>query len=322
MSSGAALQVSEMNRTADTEQIARVTEAGKSLKSSRSPALVAWLPLAFLLSAVALLHVRLPRWELMWALAFSIFFGLKWVTWLRARTQVPHARWRAAAYLLAWPGMDAASFLDETKRPQVPHFADWFLAFFKTVIGVCLLWFVARNVPSQALLRGWVGMLGLIFLLHFGVFHILALFWRSCGVQATPIMRAPFRARSLGEFWGKRWNLGFRELGHDLIFVPLHKHLSAGFASLAVFVVSGLIHDLVISVPARAGFGLPTAYFTFQGLGALVERAPFGRQIGLGKGLPGFLFLLVVTTAPIFWLFHPAFVLHVIIPFMQEVRAL
>jgi hypothetical protein len=103
---------------------------------------------------------------------------------------------------------------------------------------------------------------------------------------------------------------------------PLHKHLSAGFASLAVFVVSGLIHDLVISVPARAGFGLPTAYCTFQGLGVLVERSPFGRHIGLGKGLPGFLFLLVVTTAPIFWLFHPAFVLYVIIPFMQEVRAL
>jgi Membrane bound O-acyl transferase family len=256
-------------------------------------------------------------------LAFSIFSGLKWVTWWRARTQVPHPHWRAAAYLLAWPGMDAASFLDETEHPDSPHFADWFSALFKTAIGASLLWLVARTVPpAQLLLRGWIGMLGLIFLLHFGVFHLLGLFWQSHGVQAEPVMRAPLRARSLSEFWGKRWNLGFRQLGHDLIFVPLHKHLAGGFASLVVFLVSGLIHDLVISVPARAGFGLPTAYFTLQGLGVLVERSSFGRQIGFGKGLRGFLFLGLIAAGPIFWLFHPAFVLRVIIPFMQAVRAL
>jgi alginate O-acetyltransferase complex protein AlgI len=49
-------------------------------------------------------------------------------------------------------------------------------------------------------------MVGLILTLHFGLFQILALFWQRLGVAAEPIMKAPLRATSLGEFWGKRWN--------------------------------------------------------------------------------------------------------------------
>ena len=60
-------------------------------------------------------------------------------------------------------------------------------------------------------------MLGLILLLHFGSFHIVALLWQTLGVKATAIISAPLRSTSLGEFWGKRWNLGFRQLSHELI---------------------------------------------------------------------------------------------------------
>jgi D-alanyl-lipoteichoic acid acyltransferase DltB (MBOAT superfamily) len=66
-------------------------------------------------------------------------------------------------------------------------------------------------------------MVGLILLLHFGTFQIVGLVWQSIGVQATPIMSAPLRSTSLTEFWGKRWNLGFRQLAHELIFRPLHR---------------------------------------------------------------------------------------------------
>jgi len=75
-------------------------------------------------------------------------------------------------------------------------------------------------------LRGWAGMLGLILLLHFGTFQIVALFWQRFGVDAMPIMSAPLRSQSLSEFWGKRWNLAFRQLSYD--FGPLHKNLGVG----------------------------------------------------------------------------------------------
>ena len=91
---------------------------------------------------------------------------------------------------------------------------------------------------------------------------------------------------------------------------------------LLVFVASGLIHDLVISVPARGGYGLPTVYFILQGLGVMLERSTLGRRLGVQKGIAAWLFLLVVAAVPAFWLFHPPFVRRVILPFMQAVHAL
>jgi alginate O-acetyltransferase complex protein AlgI len=89
-----------------------------------------------------------------------------------------------------------------------------------------------------------------------------------------------------------------------------------------VFLASGLIHDLVISLPARGGYGLPTAYFILQGLGVAAERSSMGQRLGLRNGLPAWVFMFVVTAAPAFWLFHPLFVLRVILPFMHAIHAL
>jgi hypothetical protein len=51
--------------------------------------------------------------------------------------------------------------------------------------------------------------LGLILLLHFGTFQIVAFLWQSLGVKAEPIMSAPLRSISLGEFWGSDWRSAF-----------------------------------------------------------------------------------------------------------------
>jgi hypothetical protein len=298
-------------------------------KTMESPTLkqtarwIGWFPFVVLpLGAFALFNL-LQSWVFMWILAVAIYFGLKWLSWWKARSRIPHAAWRSIAYLLAWPGMDAETFLNASKVPPQPRVRDWIWAILETSLGVILLWVVARSLPQgEMLLRGWVGMLGLIFLLHFGSFQVLAFFWQSFGVTATPIMSAPLRSESLSEFWGKRWNLGFRQLAYDLVFFPLHKKLGVGLASFLVFVLSGLIHDLVISVPARGGYGLPTAYFVLQGLSVAIERSSLGKRFGLRGGVRGWLFMAVVIVAPVSWLFHPPFVLHVIIPFMKAVHAL
>ena len=122
----------------------------------------------------------MPAWLFMWALSFAIFAGLKWITWWRARDRVAHSTARSFAYLAAWPGMDAEAFLDTERHAVQPSFQEWIWATLKTSFGVGLLWIVARRVPeSQELVRGWVGLFGLIFLLHFGSFHLIALFWQS-----------------------------------------------------------------------------------------------------------------------------------------------
>jgi len=258
----------------------------------------------------------------MWALSFAIFAGLKWMTWWKARSRVPHSTARSLAYLVAWPGMDAESFLDSS-QPERPRLQEWLWAALKTAFGVLLLWLVARRIPAdQALLRGWIGLFGIIFLLHFGSFHLIALFWQAMGISAEPIMAKPILSKTPSEFWGKRWNLGFRQLAYDFIFRPLHKQIGVAAAGLLIFAASGLIHDLVISLPARGGYGLPTGYFILQGLGVTLERSDLGKQLGLQRGVMARIFAMVVTATPAFWLFHPPFVLRVIIPFMQAIHSL
>lgn len=175
---------------------------------------------------------------------------------------------------------------------------------------------------GSPLVCGWIGLLGLIFLLHFGSFQLVALGWRSLGVDAEPIMHAPGLSRCLSEFWGKRWNLGFRQLSYDFVFQPLHRRVGVTPATLAVFVLSGLIHELAISVPARGGYGLPTVYFSLQGAGVLLERSTFGRIAGLQHGWRGWTFMLAMTAGPAFWLFHPPFVMRVVVPFLKAIRAI
>jgi hypothetical protein len=60
---------------------------------------------------------------------------------------------------------------------------------------------------------------------------------------------------------------------HKHFLLPLARGVGMRRALPAVFVVSGLLHELVISLPARGGYGLPSIYFAAQGLGLLLERA-------------------------------------------------
>lgn len=263
----------------------------------------------------------------MWALSFAIFFGLKWLSWWSVLGAGREGKERAGfgrslAYLLLWPGMDAERFLfgRVVEKPESP---DWFWAASKTCIGAILFWVVARRVPETLpLLRGWIGLLGLIFLLHFGSFDLVAFGWQALGVDAPPIMQKPVSSTSLSEFWGKRWNLGFRQLSYEFVFRPLRVPMGVAIASMCVFLVSGLIHDLVISVPAHGGYGLPTGYFVLQGLGVLFERSRALHGLGLGRGVAGWIYMALFTAGPAFFLFHPPFVFHVILPFMRAIKAL
>jgi hypothetical protein len=325
----------------------------------------------------------------MWLIAGAIFFGCKWMTWagaLRAQGKAfpanPFNRFnlinRPGQFWL-WPGMDADAFF-VSRRPKPQPSRRWLSATTKTCIGAAVLCFAARAaLTRQPLWVGWLGMLGIILLLHFGLFDLLALAWRSAGIDVKPLMRSPLRATSLGDFWGRRWNTAFNDLAHEYVFTPVRRalggesgrglhalqdapaqsesarvsarswsacsplplfalgkrgllrsqrsgyarpedgtrRLAVPLATLATFALSGLIHELVISVPARGGYGLPTAYFLLQGFAVLAERSRIGRRIGLGHGFRGWLSTLICTAGPAFWLFHPPFVRNVILPMLQ-----
>ncbi len=277
----------------------------------------AWLPLLVLPAAVALAGPALPAWVWMWTLALALFGGFKWLTWWRARG---HGLGRSLTYLTLWPGMDAPRFMDASARPTSPAPGEWWAAAAKTALGAVVFWGAARRAGGPT--AGWIGMAGLVLMLHCGAFHLLSLLWRRAGIDARPLMNAPLRAGSLSDFWSDRWNRAFSDLAAVLLLRPLHRRLGAGGALLAVFVVSGLLHELVVSLPAAGGWGLPTGYFVAQGLGVLAERSRAGRRLGLGAGAAGRLFAAVVVAGPVFWLFHPPFVSRVVLPMMRALRAL
>jgi hypothetical protein len=281
-----------------------------------------WIPLLVLPTGAMAFRPYLPPWCFMWTLAAAIFFGCKWQSWWQARTISGATLSRSVGFLFGWPGMEAAAFLDPEQHAQRPEAKEWFWAIAKTAFGALLLWRVARRIPaSRELLTGWVGMLGIISVMHFGTFHILSLLWRSARVDARPMMQSPLSATSLSDFWGRRWNLGFRQLTHRLIFQPVRSRSGVVTATLLSFFASGLIHELVISLPARGGYGLPTCYFVLQGLGVLFERSMPGKRLGLGSGTRGWLFAVFCAGAPVYLLFHPWFVRGVILPFLVAIGA-
>src|SRR5262249_22994346 len=113
----------------------------------------------------------------------------------------------------------------------------------------------------------------------------------------------------------------FSDLMHESIFKPLTKSVGPQGALFLVFLISGALHELVISVPARGGYGLPTAYFVLQGVALLFERSKPGRRLGLGSGSKGWWFVALVAGVPAFWLFHPFFIHHVTLPMLHAIGA-
>jgi alginate O-acetyltransferase complex protein AlgI len=284
-----------------------------------------WLALATLPLFALATKSFLPAWPFMWLMAFAIFFGCKWLTLGNAlRGEDRACSFRAFAYLFAWPGMEAVRFLTPEWAPRRSRSATLgacSVATIRILLGLFLLFGVARHA-AEPLFAGWIGMAGMVLLLHFGLFHLLSVGWRTLRVDAPPIMNAPLRSTSVSEFWGQRWNTAFNDLALRLVFRPAVRRLGSPGAILLAFLVSGLIHELVISLPAGAGFGLPSGYFLLQGLGVLTERSALGQRLGLRTGVRGWIFTMIVVAGPVFWLFHPPFVNKVILPFMQAIGAL
>jgi hypothetical protein len=217
--------------------------------------------------------------------------------------------------------MDAAAFLSG-KTVHLPSPAEWVFAAGKLAVGLILVFAIARTVPdTHPYWRGCIGICGAVMTLHFGFFHLLSCGWRACRVDARPLMNWPLATDSVSDFWGRRWNLAFRDLTHRFLFRPITRRFGPTWGILAGFFASGLVHDAVISLPAGGGYGGPTLFFLLQGCALLAERTPIGKRTGLGRGYRGWIFTVFTLAAPLCLLLHPPFVDRVIVPFLDVLGA-
>ncbi len=270
------------------------------------------------MESVTWMSWEIPRWALMWGIAVTMFAMLKGLSLLWAKG-AKATWWKLGAYLLLWPGMDAGCFLTGRSKRR-PDAGEWTAAAAKTLIGIGLI--VLSQTPFTPLVSGWIAMVGITFVLHFGSLHLLSCFWRWRGIDAPPLMNRPLAATSVSAFWGRHWNIAFRDLTHRMVFLPLLRRGGARTALMGGFVFSGLIHELAITVPAGAGYGGPMIFFLLQGLAALAERSKTGKRIGLGKGWRGWIFTQGSLLATVALLFPPPFVLRIILPFFDFLHEL
>lgn len=191
----------------------------------------------------------------MWTVAVIVYFCCKLISLIPAK---PAPLKLKLAYFFLWVGLDANAFLHSTATPI--RLSEWYFALFNTVIGIGLM----------CLGHALTTIVGIVFVLHFGLFHFLSLAWRCAGFNAKPLMNFPILATSLGDFWGNRWNTAFRDLS-QLFFRPMAK-ISIFLATSGVFLISGVIHELVMTVPVGSGFGGPFSYFVIQYAGVFAER--------------------------------------------------
>ena len=265
------------------------------------------------------LNTQEPAGFRMLAIIGALLYGMKAVVSVEVQTHgarpLSIGRWLGFAAL--WPGMRPGPFA-RPAAASLPEVRQLFLggsARLLTGLAMVVLARLAWVLTSSRLLATPPLLVGLSLIVHFGAFDVLAAAWRWQGVDCQRLFRSPLRSTNLREFWGRRWNLAFSEMTAIAIYQPLVRVAGRGPALAASFLGSGLLHELAISVPVRAGYGLPMAYFMLHGILMTVEarlakaNRPIDRVPWFGR-----VWTLAWLLAPLPILFHRPFLAGVVWP--------
>jgi len=225
---------------------------------------------------------------------------------------------RLLAYCV-WPGMQPRQFLVGAIAPAgapVPTPRGFLL---NVATGAALLLLAPRLMPTATprAIRLWVALVGFCFLFLVARLDFWALAFRAMGFAVEKLWDCPVAATSLGEFWGRRWNRIVSGFLREVVFAPLARRAGARAALLAVFLYSGLYHEMV-SFMARSGYGGPTLYFLVQYLGVAVESSGRGRRVLRNRPWLGRAWTLAVVVAPVGLLLHRGFVEGYLVPMLAE----
>ncbi len=295
--------------------VATTITVGLALTRRRIPGgrITAWFLVLGSVAAAERVTASEPGGLRMLAICAALFFGFKAVVGVEhlaaGGTPLHAVRW--LGFALSWPGMNPAVFVGP--RPAVGGgFELVRRGLLHVITGAVLIllarfaWLVTARREAATLLL----LAGLLLVLHFGLFSISAGLWRSRGIPCAAPFQAPLAATSLSDFWARRWNRPFSELVQLTIYRPVAARAGRTAAIFAGFLLSGVLHELAISVPARAGYGRPLAYFAIQGACVFAEKragaaaeSPTRRRLRalLGIALPLPLLLIPEFLRSVIW---------------------
>ncbi len=303
---------------------------GSSLLFSRSPLPVRgrwlpWLLTIFAIDSVNTSTVAQPAGLRMLLLCATMLYGMKAIVMFEEHKlsdySLSSSRW--LAFMLGWFGTRGSIFAKSQSIDLASAVALTLHALKCTVIGFVFLAIARVIVYEQAVLDYGLtqvgatvsALIGISLVFHFGFINLVAAFWQSDGINCQPLFKAPLYALTLQEFWSKRWNLAFSEMVAIAVYRPLTSKIGRYPALLVGFVFSGLLHELAVSLPVHAGYGLPMLYFILQGLAVLAERLLKQRGFDLRlHPIIGRVWLISWLVLPLPLLFHRYFLSGVIWP--------
>ncbi len=169
-------------------------------------------------------------------------------------------------------------------------------------------WTSRYYIPQLFLLAG------VSFILHFGILNLSTASWRSLGVDVSELFRAPYKSTSLKEFWGKRWNLAFSEMTALIAYRPLREKVGIEAAVVLSFLLSGVLHEIAISFPVGAGYGLPMIYFVIHAAAMQMESKLSFIQRIVSHRFWSHVWVMGLLVIPMPLLFHKAFMENVLVP--------
>jgi hypothetical protein len=221
------------------------------------------------------------------------------------------------AFALGWFGMRATPF-EQLPGAPLPYGKLMIKGVIRIAIGLVLLYgsMIMEHFPIAAtfFIPQLLLLVGISMILHFGILNLSTAAWRAQGVDVQELFRSPYKSTSLREFWGKRWNMAFSEMTAQVAYRPMKQHISTGQAILLSFLLSGLLHEIAISLPVNAGYGLPMLYFTLHAAAMLAEATSTGLQRFLKHPVLSRVWVIGMLIVPLPLLFHQAFILHVLTP--------
>lgn len=224
-------------------------------------------------------------------------------------------------FAIGWAGMRAQPFETLGSKALPDAWPKLKFGISRILAGFLLIFFAhqlaALPIDGDILYILITGVLLIAFslILHFGLLSISAGMWRLSGVGTYYLFKAPAKAKSLNEFWSKRWNLAFSEMTSVAIFRPLKDKTGGTVALMIAFIFSGLLHELALSLPVNSGYGLPLLYFIIQGTIVLVEKVLLSQKVWFLQNsilARAWVFFWLVIPMPL--LFHNEFIKQIVWP--------
>ena len=148
------------------------------------------------------------------------------------------------------------------------------LGFGALVLCYVIYWQFVPAFHLRGLVLSYLAVPAVVLMME-AVVAIVTVLWLPGGRLLPRIHRQPWAARSVADFWGRRWNLWMSDWFREVIFQRMRRR--PRLAMWLVFSVSGLLHEYGLNltlwlVTGRNLFGTMMIYFLLQAVGLQLER--------------------------------------------------